>query len=72
VDCWAERWYDQVFDRTAIAIPVTVIEGRSLRHHTNQDSCHDGMTAVQIGFEQARLKSATRLKLDILDIACHC
>jgi large subunit ribosomal protein L3 len=53
----------QVFGPNGIAIPVTVIEAGPCVITQIKTVAHDGYEAVQIGFEQARLKSATRPEL---------
>jgi len=53
----------QVFGANGTAIPVTVIEAGPCIVTQIKTSAHDGYEAVQIGFEQARLKSATRPEL---------
>ena len=50
----------QVFGENGIAIPVTVIEAGPCIITQIKTTARDGYEAVQIGFEQARLKSATR------------
>jgi large subunit ribosomal protein L3 len=50
----------QVFGENGTAIPVTVIEAGPCIITQIKTTAHDGYEAVQIGFEQARLKSATR------------
>lgn len=50
----------QVFGPNGIAIPVTVIEAGPCIVTQIKTSARDGYDAVQIGFEQAQLKSATR------------
>ena len=50
----------QVFGENGTAIPVTVIEAGPCIITQINTTAHDGYEAVQIGFEQARLKSATR------------
>jgi len=53
----------QIFGANGTAIPVTVIEaGPCIVTHI-KTTARDGYEAVQIGFEQARLKSATRPEL---------
>ena len=53
----------QVFGENGIAIPVTVIEAGPCIITQIKTTARDGYEAVQIGFEQARLKSATRPEL---------
>lgn len=53
----------QVFGPNGIAIPVTVIEAGPCVITQIKTVAHDGYEAVQIGFEQQRLKSATRPEL---------
>ena len=53
----------QVFGANGTAIPVTVIEAGPCIVTQIKTTAHDGYEAVQIGFEQARLKSATRPEL---------
>ena len=53
----------QVFGENGTAIPVTVIEAGPCIITQIKTTAHDGYEAVQIGFEQARLKSATRPEL---------
>ncbi len=53
----------QVFGENGTAIPVTVIEAGPCIITQIKTTAHDGYEAVQIGFEQARLKSATRAEL---------
>ena len=53
----------QVFGPNGITIPVTVIEAGPCVITQIKTVAHDGYEAVQIGFEQARLKSATRPEL---------
>lgn len=53
----------QVFGANGTAIPVTVIEAGPCIITQIKTTAHDGYEAVQIGFEQARLKSATRPEL---------
>jgi large subunit ribosomal protein L3 len=53
----------QVFGPNGTAIPVTVIEAGPCIVTQIKTTAHDGYEAVQIGFEQARLKSATRPEL---------
>ncbi len=50
----------QVFGPDGTAIPVTVIEAGPCIVTQIKTTAHDGYEAVQIGFEQARLKSAAR------------
>jgi len=50
----------QVFGENGTAIPVTVIEAGPCIITQIKTTARDGYEAVQIGFEQARLKSATR------------
>ncbi len=53
----------QVFGENGTAIPVTVIEAGPCIITQIKTAARDGYEAVQIGFEQARLKSATRPEL---------
>jgi large subunit ribosomal protein L3 len=53
----------QVFGPDGTAIPVTVIEAGPCIVTQIKTTAHDGYEAVQIGFEQARLRSATRPEL---------
>jgi large subunit ribosomal protein L3 len=53
----------QVFGEDGTAIPVTVIEAGPCIITQIKTTARDGYEAVQIGFEQARLKSATRPEL---------
>jgi large subunit ribosomal protein L3 len=53
----------QVFVENGTAIPVTVIEAGPCVITQIKTTARDGYEAVQIGFEQARLKSATRPEL---------
>jgi len=53
----------QVFGENGTAIPVTVIEAGPCIVTQIMTTARDGYEAVQIGFEQARLKSATRPEL---------
>src|SRR5712692_6338187 len=53
----------QVFGPDGAAIPVTVIEAGPCVVTQIKTVAHDGYEAVQIGFEQARLKSTTRPEL---------
>ena len=53
----------QVFGANGTAIPVTVIEAGPCIITQIKTTARDGYEAVQIGFEQARLKSATRPEL---------
>lgn len=53
----------QVFGPNGIAIPVTVIEAGPCVITQIKTVAHDGYEAVQIGYEQAKLKSATRPEL---------
>src|SRR5436853_5416070 len=53
----------QVFGPNGTAIPVTVIEAGPCVITQIKTVAHDGYEAVQIGFEQERLKSATRPEL---------
>jgi large subunit ribosomal protein L3 len=53
----------QVFGKNGTAIPVTVIEAGPCTITQIKTTARDGYEAVQIGFEQARLKSATRPEL---------
>src|SRR2546423_5446348 len=53
----------QVFGENGTAIPVTVIEAGPCIITQIKTTARDGYEAVQIGFEQARLKSATRSEL---------
>ena len=53
----------QVFGENGTAIPVTVIEAGPCIITQIKTTARDGYEAVQIGFEQARLKSATRPEL---------
>jgi large subunit ribosomal protein L3 len=53
----------QVFGENGTAIPVTVIEAGPCVITQIKTTARDGYEAVQIGFEQARLKSATRPEL---------
>ncbi len=50
----------QVFGPNGAAIPVTVIEAGPCIITQIKTAARDGYEAVQIGFEQAKLKSATR------------
>jgi len=50
----------QVFGENGTAIPVTVIEAGPCIITQIKTTARDGYEAVQIGFEQARLKRATR------------
>src|SRR5574340_1642226 len=50
----------QVFGENGTAIPVTVIEAGPCIVTQIKTTARDGYEAVQIGFEQARLKSTTR------------
>ncbi|HEU5375690.1 MAG TPA: 50S ribosomal protein L3 [Ktedonobacteraceae bacterium] len=53
----------QVFGPNGTVIPVTVIEAGPCVVTQIKTVAHDGYEAVQIGFEQAHLKSATRPEL---------
>ena len=53
----------QIFGENGTAIPVTVIEAGPCVITQIKTTARDGYEAVQIGFEQARLKSATRPEL---------
>lgn len=53
----------QVFGPNGTVIPVTVIEAGPCVVTQIKTVAHDGYEAVQIGFEQTRLKSATRPQL---------
>jgi large subunit ribosomal protein L3 len=53
----------QVFGPNGTAVPVTVIEAGPCVITQIKTVAHDGYEAVQIGFEQARLKSAKRPEL---------
>jgi large subunit ribosomal protein L3 len=53
----------QVFGPNGAAIPVTVIEAGPCIITQIKTAARDGYEAVQIGFEQAKLKSATRPEL---------
>jgi large subunit ribosomal protein L3 len=53
----------QVFGPNGAAIPVTVIEAGPCIVTQIKTTARDGYEAVQIGFEQARLKSAVRPEL---------
>ncbi len=53
----------QIFGANGTAIPVTVIEAGPCIVTQIKTTAHDGYEAVQIGFEQARMKSATRPEL---------
>ncbi len=53
----------QVFGENGTAIPVTVIEAGPCIITQIKTTARDGYEAVQIGFEQTRLKSATRPEL---------
>ncbi len=53
----------QVFGPDGTAIPVTVIEAGPCIVTQIKTTAHDGYETVQIGFEQARLRSATRPEL---------
>ncbi len=53
----------QVFGENGTAMPVTVIEAGPCIITQIKTTARDGYEAVQIGFEQARLKSATRPEL---------
>src|SRR5438128_7880901 len=53
----------QVFGKNGTAMPVTVIEAGPCIITQIKTTARDGYEAVQIGFEQARLKSATRPEL---------
>jgi large subunit ribosomal protein L3 len=53
----------QVFGPNGTVIPVTVIEAGPCVVTQIKTVAHDGYEAVQIGFEQARLKSVTRPEL---------
>ena len=53
----------QVFGENGTAMPVTVIEAGPCIVTQIKTTARDGYQAVQIGFEQARVKSATRPEL---------
>ncbi|HEX9132383.1 MAG TPA: 50S ribosomal protein L3 [Ktedonobacteraceae bacterium] len=53
----------QIFGANGTAIPVTVIEAGPCIVTQIKTTARDGYEAVQIGFEQARLKSAARPEL---------
>ena len=53
----------QIFGANGTAIPVTVIEAGPCIITQIKTTARDGYEAVQIGFEQARLKSVTRPEL---------
>src|SRR5579885_2187211 len=53
----------QVFGPNGTVIPVTVIEAGPCVVTQIKTVAHDGYEAVQIGFEQKRLKSTTRPQL---------
>ena len=53
----------QVFGPNGTVIPVTVIEAGPCVVTQIKTVAHDGYEAVQIGFEQTRLKSSTRPQL---------
>ena len=53
----------QVFGEDGTAIPVTVIEAGPCIITQIKTAARDGYEAVQIGFDQAKLKSATRPEL---------
>ncbi len=53
----------QVFGENGTAIPVTVIEAGPCIITQIKTTARDGYEAVQVGFEQTRLKSATRPEL---------
>src|SRR5438105_9884352 len=53
----------QVFGPNGTVIPVTVIEAGPCVVTQIKTTAHDGYDAVQIGFEQARLKHITRPEL---------
>ena len=53
----------QVFGENGTAMPVTVIEAGPCIITQIKTTARDGYEAVQIGFEQARLKSTTRPEL---------
>jgi large subunit ribosomal protein L3 len=53
----------QIFGANGTAIPVTVIEAGPCIVTQIKTTARDGYEAVQIGFEEARLKSATRPQL---------
>src|SRR2546427_5916467 len=53
----------QVFGPDGSVIPVTVIEAGPCVVTQIKTAARDGYEAVQIGFEQAKLKSATRPQL---------
>jgi large subunit ribosomal protein L3 len=53
----------QIFGANGTVIPVTVIEAGPCIVTQIKTTARDGYEAVQIGFEQARLKSATRPEL---------
>jgi large subunit ribosomal protein L3 len=53
----------QVFGENGTAMPVTVIEAGPCIVTQIKTTARDGYEAVQIGFEQARLKSTTRPEL---------
>ncbi len=53
----------QIFGENGTAIPVTVIEAGPCIVTQIKTTARDGYEAVQIGFEQARLKSAKRPEL---------
>ena len=50
----------QVFEPNGTAIPITVIEAGPCIVTQIKTAARDGYEAVQVGFEQARLKSTTR------------
>jgi len=56
----------QVFGPNGTVIPVTVIEAGPCVVTQIKTTAHDGYDAVQIGFEQARLKHITRHSLPLL------
>src|ERR1700693_4513266 len=53
----------QVFGENGTAMPVTVIEAGPCIITQIKTTARDGYEAVQIGFEQVRIKSATRPEL---------
>src|SRR5205085_11981193 len=53
----------QVFGPNGSVIPVTVIEAGPCVVTQIKTAAHDGYEAVQIGFEQAKLKSTPRAQL---------
>ena len=51
---WEEDWYDQIFDESGEAVPVTLIEAGPCYVTEIRRPKRDGYSAVQLGFGEAK------------------